>query len=318
MFLSSGLLFVYLLGTFNAIRYFDICLISVGIIAGYEILLYFIPESPRWLLSNGYKSSAVDSLQLLRGPNYSIENELCGIERDLMENPQIGVIRVLGEIFTKKNALVPMLIMMVVMFLQQISGLNASSAYAAEIFRDAGVSNPTQTASYAIGVTSIFFTFISIFLVDRLGRKILLIVSGIGMFLGTVLLGTHFYITRPSLCLNGTLTLSQTSDTCNSQFAPLAIVSLMLFRSAFSIGWGPIPWILLGELLPLRLRGIGSSIANFVNWGTAAIVAGFYFNYSELVNVWFSWWSFSLFNFCGIFFVLLFVSETKRKVLENI
>ncbi len=316
LFLSFGLLIIYLLST--ELQYFNICLVLIGIIAVYEILLCFIPESPRWLVSNDYRSSAVRSLLLLRGTKYSIESELHGIERDLMNNPPKGVFRQIGEIISKKNSLVPMLIMIAVMFLQQMSGLNASSAYAAIIFQDAGVSNPTQTASYSIGGVSLFFTFLSIFLVDRLGRKILLIVSGIGMLLGTVLLGTQFYITRPSLCFNRTLTLSENLDMCNSQFSPLAIVSIILFTSSFSIGWGPIPWILVGELLPLHIRGIGSSIANFVNWGTAAIVTGFYFKYSKLVNLWFAWWSFSFFNLCGIIFVFFFIYETRGKTLENI
>lgn len=83
-----------------------------------------------------------------------------------------------------------------------LSGLDASSAYASLIFKDAGVSNPSETASYAVGGVGLFKTFISIFIIDCLGRKILLIISGIGMLLGTLMLGTHFYVSRS--CLNET------------------------------------------------------------------------------------------------------------------
>lgn len=72
---------------------------------------------------------------------------------------------------------------------------------------------------------------------------------------------------------------------CGSNLATLAIFSLVLFNAAFSVGWGPVPWVLLGEMLPMRVRGLGSAMANFVNWGSAAIVTGFYFNYSELVVI---------------------------------
>lgn len=279
LFLSTGLMFIYLLSTINSLHYYDSSLIICGIIGIYEVFMYFIPESPRWLIANERKPLAVHALKILRGPSYPIQQELDAIESDLLQHPQTNLLKGLYNIVSKKNVLVPLLIVLVIMCLQQMSGLNASSAYASVIFTDAGVSNPSETASYAIGGVGIFFTFLSIFVVDCLGRKILLVTSGIGMLLGTVMLGTHFYITRPAACFNETVT---EVDTCNSHVAPLAIVSIMVFSAAFSIGWGPVPWILLGELLPTHIRGLGSAMANFVNWGSAAIVTGFYFKYSDL------------------------------------
>ena len=177
------------------------------------------------------------------------------------------------------------------------------------------MSDPSVTASFVVGGTSVVFTLISIFVVDYFGRKILLILSGIGMLIGTIMLGTHFYVTRPSLC---NITTSDNTDiVCNGHIVPLAITGLVIFYSTFSIGWGPVPWILLGELIPLNIRGFVGSLATFVNWGTAAIVTGFYFNYSELVNSWFSWWTFSFFNGFAVIFVLLFIEETKGKSLEQ-
>ena len=105
---------------------------------------------------------------------------------------------------------------------------------------------------------------------------------------------------------------------CNKQFAPLAIVSLVIFYAAFTSGWGPIPAVLLGEMLPLRVRGVASGVISFLSWGTAAIVSGSYFNYSQAVKPWFAWWSFSLANLAGIVFVGFFVFETKGKSLEEI
>lgn len=279
--------------------------------------MYLIPESPRWLIANDYKPLATRTLKLLRGPHYPIQNELEAIDFNLQKHPRTNLFRVLQEMVTKKSVLIPVVIILIIMGLQQLSGLNASSAYASVIFQDAGVSNPSETASYAIGGVGILFTFIAIFLVDFLGRKVLLLISGTGMLIGTIMLGTHFYLTRPAAC-NQTSELTEEVVVCNSHIAPLAIVSLVLFSSAFSIGWGPVPWVLLGEMLPMRVRGIGSAMANFVNWGCAALVTGCYFKYSELVNTWFSWWTFSAFNLSGILFVLIFLRETKKKNLEDI
>ena len=317
LFLSTGLVFIYLLSTINTkygLHYYDSSLIIVGVIGVYEVLMYFLPESPRWLIANGSKPLAIRALKTLRGPDFSIQKELDTIESDLLQHPRTNIFKGLRNIVSEKSILVSLLTVLVIMGLQQMSGRNATSAYASVIFTDAGVSNPSVTASYAIGVVGIVCTFSSIFVVDCLGRKVLLVTSGIGMLLGTVMLGTHFYITRPAAC-NQTVT---EIGTCNSHIAPLAIVSLIIYVAFFSIGWGPIPWILLGELLPTHIRGLGSAMANFVNWGSAAIVAGFYFKYEDLVNPWFAWWTFSIFNICGIIFAAIFLKETKKKVLEDI
>ena len=164
------------------------------------------------------------------------------------------------------------------------------------------------------------FTIIGAFLIDLIGRKILLIVSGIGMLIGTVSLGTFFYITRPELCSNVTMdALDNTGDNlCNSYLSPVAIASLIFFYASFAIGWGPVPFVLLGELIPLHVRGIGSGIATFINWTAAAIVTGFYLDYAEAVNNWFAWWSFSVLNAIAIVFTIIFVFETKGKNLEDI
>ena len=165
---------------------------------------------------------------------------------------------------------------------------------------------------------------IGAFLVDLVGRKLLLIVNGTGMLFRTVTLGTSFYVTRPELCATTNLTvnaLAQHSDDiefCNANLASIAIVSLILFNAAFSIGWGPVPWVLLRELIPLRVREVGSGIATFINWGTAAIVTGFYLDFAETVNAWFAWWIFSVLNVMAVLFVAIFVFETKGKNLEDI
>ena len=253
------------------------------------------------------------------------------MEQDISHSPHVKMSKVLIH-FKKRDVVIPLVIMLFIMFFQQIGGLNASTAYSGLIFKEAGVENYRATATYAVGGTEVVFTIISLFIVDLFGRKLLLIISGSGMLLGTVLLGIHFFITRPSLCTssgNFTLTdnnimiLQSTSSSddpelCNTQFAPLAIVSLILFNAAFSIGWGPVPWVLLGELIPLRVRGVGSGIATLVNWSAAAIVTGFYLDYAEKVQPWFAWWTFSVLNLISILFVALFLFETKGKRLEEI
>ena len=178
----------------------------------------------------------------LRGPMNPIDQEIHGIENDILSTPPSENITVLLNTYLcNSRKLKPVLVMLSVMFLQQMSGLNAGSAYASVIFQEAGVSDPSQMASYVVGGTSIVFTLLSVFTVDYFGRKLLLLFSGIGMLFGTVILGTHFYVTRPSLCINNTI-LETTGSTCNSHnIAPLAITGLVIFYATFSVGWGPVP-----------------------------------------------------------------------------
>ena len=328
LFLSIGLVLIYLLGSFPGFQYFHASLVLIGIIAVFEIGGLFICDTPRWLLAHGHRREAISALKRLRGKHFDIGHELSTMELDLSRSPHLKMSKILTH-FSKRDVVIPLVIMLFIMFFQQIGGLNASTAYSGLIFKEAGVENYRATATYAVGGTEVVFTIISLFIVDFFGRKSLLIVSGIGMLLGTVLLGTHFFITRPSLCTsspgnNSTLSEmilhsgSSSDELCNAHLAPLAIVSLILFNAAFSIGWGPVPWVLLGELIPLRVRGVGSGIATLVNWSTAAIVTGFYLDYAEKVKPWFAWWTFSLLNLLAVLFVVFFVSETKGKSLEEI
>ena len=319
LFVNVGLLLVYLLGSFESFQYYDSSLVLVGIVAIFELSMVFLHETPRWLLAHKQKEEAVKALKFLRGTKYDIHKELTIIENDIEQFPKLKTSQTLLEL-GKRKVLLPLLIICFVMFFQQIGGLNASIAYPALIFKEAQVEDYRATSAYAIGGVGVVFAIIATFIVDVIGRKTLLIISGIGMLISTITLGTFFYITRAELCANVTVDVSAgaTDSTCNVQLAPMAIASLILFNGAFSIGWGPIPWILLAELIPLRVRGVGSGIATFVNWGAAAIVTGFYLDFAEAVNAWFAWWIFSALNVMAILFVMFFVFETKGKNLEDI
>ena len=322
--IATGILVNYAIGSIPNFPYFYNSLFAAGIAAMFEVLMVWLYETPRWLVSQGRVSEARVILQWLRGPGVQIEDEICS-----NESTDGNILTTLKE-FTKRSVAVPCVLMLFVMVFQQIGGLNAIASYAASLFEDAGVSNPRATSTYAVGGAELLGTLIVVFIIDLIGRKILLILSGIGMVIGSMLLGVHFYITRPSLCSganNSTILADLTAEVledsttnapCNVQYAPLAIVSIMTFSVAFSTGWGPVPWILVAELTPLQVRGIATGVATIVNWGTASIVVGFYMQYAAAVHVWFAWWSFMVLNIAAVVFTIFFVRETKGKTLEDI
>ena len=317
--LTCGIIFNYGVGSIENFPYHYVALVAVGIVALFEVLVFWLPETPRSLLSRGYGEEAENVLRWLRGSKYNIKTELDEIKETIAVRKKKG--EPVWRQFLKRSVLVPFIYVLIIVFFTQAGGISAAASYAATIFSDAGISNPRVTAIYAVGIASLIGNFVSFFTVDLLGRKVLLILSGIGMFIGATMLGAHFYITRPSLCdtFNSTVIdpVEYVPEPCNTHFGTLAILSLVLFRFSYSIGWGPIPWLLLSELLPLSVRGVASGFAMFLTSGTAAVVSGFYLEYSRLVQPWFAMWTFSLINLAAALFVLIFIPETKGKSLEE-
>ncbi len=296
----------------------------MGIILVYELITAVVHESPRWLICAGHDSHAEKALSWLRGSREIAEEEAEEIKRLLLKSPKLPLKQKLLEL-KNRHVILPVILSLMLIFFHQFSGINVIVFYAATIFQSAGIKHSRETALYAVGGLQIVATFISSFLVDRLGRKVLLFLGSIGMFLGSAALGTHFFLVRPSLCQtdvnssnSSDLPLNYFSDTCNSHLAPLAISALMLFGFAFSIGWRALPFIVMSELFPLRLRGFLGGMGVSVLWFFAGIVTGFYPNFEEAAGAYTAWWSFALVSFAGTFFVLIFLPETKGKSLEEI
>ena len=322
--LVAEILVNYVIGSIPHFPYYRNSLVAAGIAAGFEVFMVMLYETPRWLVSWGRTTDARHSLRWLRGPSVDIEQEFQAAMA--VQHVSTSLRETVRE-FRKRSVAVPLVLMIFVMFFQQAGGLNALASFAASLFQQAGVANPRITTAYAVGGVELATSLVVVFVIDLVGRKFLLILSGVGMTIGTLLLGVHFYLTRPSLCtsehsFNSTLSSELSEDfganVCNAQYGPLAIVSIMTFGVGFSIGWGPVPWILVSELTPLRVRGAASGIATLVNWGTAAVVVGFYSSYAEAVTTWFAWWSFTAINIAAVVFAALFLRETKGKSLEEI
>lgn len=325
LFLVLGILAVYTLSSFSSVRYYHTSLVLVGFVLLFTGSMIFFPETPRWLLSHGHKNCAIAVLKFLRGPKFDFKDELETIQNNIKEKKQLNTKQLIRE-FGKCDILVPQLLVLCLALFRICGGLDAVNAFSASILRDAGVEQFREVSVYGTACARLVTNFIVIFIADLIGRKVLLITSGLVAFIGTLMLGVHYYVTRPSLCLmvppsNTTVPLSdltQDSMLCNAHLAPLAIVSLVVYNVGFSIGWGPILWVLVGELLPLRVRGVGIGIGTFVTWGLAAVVVGSYLSYGNAVQLWGVWWTYAAVNFVSVFFVLFCIDETRGKSLEDI
>ena len=310
LFVTLGIFFVEILGTISSYRpdfkYYHVSLVALAIVLVFEALMLITKETPRWLMSHNKPDVAKDVLRFLRGPACNIDKELNGMVEALKKQPQLTFGQTLQE-FRHRAVYFPVLLALGLAFFQQFSGINTAIFYATPIFSEAQVSNPTLVASFAVGAVQVVFTLVSVLLVDLTGRKVLLVIGSVVLSLSGVMIGVefilgHFYCHSNSAC----------------RFSPLAIVGLIFYIMAFSIAWGAIPWLMMSELIPQRVRGISSGIVTAFNWSLAAIITGAFKPYSNAVRPWFAWWTFAVFMALSIPFVLLLLPETKGHSLEEI
>ena len=156
-----------------------------------------------------------------------------------------------------------------------------------------------------IGVVQVLATIVACAMTDSLGRRRMLIIAGIGMALGCGSLGFYYNMTRADA-------------TTTDGLGWLALVSLIGYVVAFSLGWGPVPILLMSEVLPARARGTASGVATLANWGLAFVVTKFFTSLQAAVGFDGSFWLFGIACLLAVWFVIRHVPETKGRSLEDI
>ena len=155
-----------------------------------------------------------------------------------------------------------------------------------------------------VGIVNFGSTFVATALIDRLGRKILLYMSSVSMIVSLTTLGGFFYMK-----ING-------MDVHAFSFLPLG--SFVIYVIGFSLGFGPIPWLMMGEILPAKIRGSAASVATSFNWACTFIVTKTFSNVLEIIGQHGTFWLFGVICLIGLFFVICCVPETSGRSLEEI
>lgn len=247
--ISSGILLAYLvnlaLSPFAAWRWmFALAAIpSVLLFIG----AWFQPESPRWLLSHGREDDARAVLARTRTEE-ELEAELAEI-REVLATERSGA--GFGRLFADRQMRAVLLLGIGLAFLQQIIGINTIIYYAPTILTKLGFGDIDAIAANAVlGVLTVVITVLMLlYVVDRVGRRQPLILGAIGMFVAMAVLAAIFFV-----------------GTTGGPLGWLAILALALFKICFSLSWGGMVWVLLGEIFPLRVRGTAMGVATLFNW----------------------------------------------------
>jgi MFS transporter, SP family, arabinose:H+ symporter len=256
-------------------------------------LLFSVPESPRWLAQKGRDEQAREVLERVGGREHA-NSEMAAIQSTL--NQDEGRF---SELFT--GALrKPLVIAVCLMAFSQFCGINAIMYYSTKIFESAGaMKNAAFTSSVWVGLVNLLFTFVAIGLVDKAGRRPLLLIGTLVQGVALGLVGWMFYTQQSGLAL---------------------LICVVLFIAAFAMAMGPIGWLLCSEIFPNRLRGRAMSVAAFTVWVSCYVVAQTFpmLNDSPMVGPAKTFWIYCAVSFMSFIFVLLFVPETKGRSLEQI
>ena len=260
------------------------------------LIVIWLPETPRFLIAKKNFTKALKVLVFLRGPKINAQEEITEITGAIAKQKKLSCMETLLEM-RHRSVYLPFILMFMVMFFQQFSGINVIAFYGEIILKNAGLSQ--EMAKYmallSIGFFPVVFTLANTLIVDLCGRKILLLTSALIMAFSSYGLGLFNRYNSLSI---------------------LGIVSMICFEFGFCIGYGAIPWIMIAEMIPLRVRGQLGGILTGFNWGCGALITGFYFVYVEYVGADYAWWTFGFLNIASFVFVAIFLPETKGKKLE--
>ncbi|KAL9241644.1 hypothetical protein vseg_015731 [Gypsophila vaccaria] len=299
---TIGVMLVYLLGSFVHWR----LLAVIGTLPCAILIpgLYFVPESPRWLAKMGMMEACESSLQALRGFETDITGEFSEIQRSVSSSRKSNTICLV--LFKRRRYWYPLMLSVGLLVLQQLCGINAVLFYSSTILAKAGV-HSGGIATFGLGGISVVATGIATWLMDRAGRRVLLLVSSAGMTAGLLLLSISFFLED----------IVSKDSVFYDTFGVLSVVGLVTMAVFFSLGMGPIPWLIMSEILPGPIKGFGGSVATFANFTTSW---GVTMTANQMLN-WNNGGTFAIYTLvCALSTMIVYkwVFETKRRTLGEI
>ncbi|XP_069696650.1 facilitated trehalose transporter Tret1-2 homolog [Periplaneta americana] len=318
MMFNVGILYIYVVGALDSYVWLSVSACVVPAI--FAVTFFWMPESPVFLLSKGQTEKAEQSLRWLRGigktKSPDIERELGQMQKFLNESlskktkpvTEKTKCRVFKECFADISMSSPtakaVRIIFGLMTFQQLTGIDAVIYYTVDIFRDAGSSLSPFVCTVVVGILQLISTYIPSLIVDRAGRRILLILSELGMAVSLLVLSLHFAMQN------------NRADVSWTGWIPLAAVNM--FIVAFSIGFGPLPWLIMAELLSAEAKVWVSSMAVCLNWSLTFAVTKLFPIINRDLGPAMTYGGFCFICILGTAFVILFVPETQGKSREDI
>lgn len=257
----------------------------------------FLPDTPRWLASKNRLKEASSVLKKIDSENNADET-LKNIQNS-MKNETNGTLKELFSPWIRPALFIGIGLMII----QQITGINTVIYYAPTIFQMAGFESASAAiaATVAVGIINVLMTIVSIWLIDRIGRKPLLYFGLVGMSVSLGLLGLVFYTGNTGQILKW-----------------VTVSSLLLYIASFAVSLGTVCWLIVAEIYPTRIRGVAMSIATLTGWAMNLIVALTFLPLIDFLGKAQTFWTFAVLSIIAWFFCYFYVPETKGLSLEEI
>jgi sugar porter (SP) family MFS transporter len=272
-------------------------MLGLGAVPGVALAIgmYFQPFSPRWLLARGREDEAREVLERVRDDEGEVEEELGGIKEEAEEKgswrdllaPGVRAMVVIG---------------LVMAIAQQLIGVNTVIYYAPTILKLTGLSTGSAiTQALSVGITNVIFTVVAILILDRVGRRPLLIVGTIGCIVALTALGIFF-----------------ASSSLKHDAPGIALVCLIVYIAAFAVGLGPVFWLMISEIFPLKVRSAAMSVSTVANWASNFLVSTFFLTLTGAITIEGTFWLYAGFGVAAVIFFVFRLPETKERSLEEI
>ncbi len=266
--------------------------------AVFAIGMIFLPESPRWLVKNGQREAARKVLGRIRTAA-GADAELKDIEASIQHTEERG--RLSDLLHPSLRAALVVGIGLAI--LQQITGINTVIYYAPLIIQSAGIPSASGAilATAGIGVVNVLMTIVSMWLIDRAGRRPLLLTGIAGMIVTLFALGYAFH-----------------APMHGGSLATVAVICMMLYVASFAISLGPIFWLLIAEIYPTTVRSSAEGLSATFNWGSNLLVSLTFLTLLEAMGASRTFWLYGVFAIGAWIFSYYLVPETKGRTLEEI
>ncbi|CAG9769072.1 unnamed protein product [Ceutorhynchus assimilis] len=297
--INLGALLSYCVGPYTSIQVFNLIIFAIALVGFFGTLLY-VPESPYFLLQKGRIEAARQSIEIFKGSK-NVQSEIKEIEDNIAKTRHDGLLAIFQTNVTRRAFLMALL----VVALSQCSGVNVIYSFTELIFEESGSTYNTVVSAILVGVAQLLTVFITTFGIDKLGRKKMMVFSSTGLAFTLGILATYFRFKTAN------------SDNIES-LKWLPIACLMCFVCLFNSGMGGVPFLYMGEILPLNVKSVGSAtvMATFCFIGFLLI-----FFFSDVTASIGTGGGFYLFAGAMAFMALytsIWVVETKGKTLQEI
>ena len=303
LFCNAGVVFGYLLG--SVVSYYTFAYIAILIPVIYLVCYIWLPETPVYLINKGRNDDAERSLRWLRGSkDQLIQNELAKTVSFIKGRKALPEASSIKDIFSSIGSRKALIIGTVLVTNLQFCGVFAILSYTVNIFQAAGSDLSPHASTIIIGFLQLAGSCASALLIDKAGRKILLIVSNVSMALCLAALGSYFFINYQGI------------DVSTISWLPVTCLSVFIF--AIALGLAPVTFVIISEIFEPQIKGKATTIIISIMWFLTFLIAKFYPSMTDIMGIYGCYWFFSACCILGAIYCFVSVPETKNRSYESI